>query len=63
MKPESPCKGCENRHERCHTECEEYGQYKEELAEFRRKRYGKRWDEFTDYVCVQKSKGRGIRRR
>lgn len=29
-----PCKGCEERHENCHSNCESYAKYKQEKAEF-----------------------------
>lgn len=27
-KTKTPCKGCEDRHERCHSECERYKEFK-----------------------------------
>ena len=29
LKPNPPCRGCENRHERCHTKCPEYIEWNE----------------------------------
>ena len=34
MRPESPCKDCQERHFKCHGECDDYARYQEELAEF-----------------------------
>lgn len=34
-KLEPPCKGCEQRNERCHIKCEKYGTYCKDMKEFR----------------------------
>ena len=34
-KLDAPCKGCEQRSERCHITCDKYKQYGEELSKFR----------------------------
>lgn len=34
MKPQSPCLDCKNRKATCHTNCEDYAQYKDELDRY-----------------------------
>ena len=34
MRP--PCKGCGRRREGCHTDCEDYFQYRERIKEYRK---------------------------
>ena len=34
-KPESGCKGCVDRHENCHSECEKYKEYRQELEDYK----------------------------
>ena len=34
-KLDAPCKGCEQRSERCHITCDKYKQFGEELSKFR----------------------------
>ena len=34
MRPESPCKDCQERHFKCHGECDKYAAFQETLSEF-----------------------------
>lgn len=36
--PKAQCNGCEKRHNLCHADCEIYKQYKEQAAEYERRR-------------------------
>lgn len=57
MRPKSPCKDCEERELRCHSQCERYKRYKVELRDYEKQRRENVWDEYTDYVYVQQKKG------
>ena len=39
MGVKSPCKDCKDRHEKCHTTCELYLEYREKLMQEREKRF------------------------
>lgn len=57
MRPKSPCKDCEERELRCHSQCERYKRYKVELRDYEKQRRENVWDEYADYVYVQQKKG------
>lgn len=57
MRPKSPCKDCEARELRCHSQCEMYKSYKAKLRDYEKQRRENVWDEYADYVYVQQKKG------
>lgn len=38
MVPQAPCKGCRDRHCLCHSHCENYISYKEEITKYNKER-------------------------
>lgn len=38
MKPQSPCYNCKNRKANCHSNCDDYLAYKQELNEYNERR-------------------------
>jgi hypothetical protein len=57
LRPKSPCKECSGRELRCHSHCERYKQFREELKRYTEARREEVWDEYTDYVYVQVKRG------
>ena len=50
----APCKGCEKRHFKCHSECEDYKAFVDDLNDRREKR--KQDSEFVCYLIDKKAR-------
>ena len=63
MMPQSPCKGCQERHLACHDSCEKFGKYREELSEYKKTvSKNKQINDYQKIACIKSRKDRGARR-
>lgn len=60
---EPPCKSCDDRTGGCHDRCERYKDYKDQVAEVKRKKWQASEDERLLHPGVKRSKGNWGKRR
>lgn len=55
-KPNSPCLGCDNRTEDCHSDCESYLDYVEANEKYKEIIYQSKYEEDMSYTLLEKQR-------